>query len=74
VLLTCDGRRSKEIDTRIGKSNTVLRELYPFVVTKVLFSATANVPIFWSCVLDNDRKNSIPSPSGRDRICEEFMV
>jgi len=33
VLLTSDGRRNKEIETRIGKVNAVLRELYCSVVT-----------------------------------------
>jgi len=31
---TSDGRRNRGIDTRIGKANAVLRDLYRFVVTK----------------------------------------
>jgi len=34
VVFTSDGRRNKEIDTRIGKTNAVLRELYRSVVAK----------------------------------------
>ena len=29
-----DGRQKREIETRVGKANTVLRELYRSVVTK----------------------------------------
>jgi len=34
VVFTIDGRRNKKIDTRIGKTNTVLREFHRFVVIK----------------------------------------
>ena len=34
VGFTSDGRRNKEIETRLGKENTVLRELYRSMVTK----------------------------------------
>jgi len=34
VVFTSDGRRCEEIDTRIGKANAVLRELYRSVATK----------------------------------------
>jgi len=34
VVFTSDGRRNKEIDTQIGKTNTVLREVYLSVVIK----------------------------------------
>jgi len=34
VVFTSDGSRNKEIDTRIGKANSVVRELSTSVVTK----------------------------------------
>ena len=34
VVIISDGRRSKEIDTWVGKANAVLRELHRSVVTK----------------------------------------
>jgi len=34
VIFTIDGRRNKEIDTRIGEANAVLREFYRSVATK----------------------------------------
>jgi len=40
VVFTSDGRRSEEIDTRVGKAITVLRELYHAVVTKRELSST----------------------------------
>jgi len=42
----CDCRRSKEIYTRIGKANTILRELYRSVVTKRKISNTAQIVSF----------------------------
>jgi len=39
---------TKEIDTRIGKANAVLRELYCSVVTKQELSKTAKLSIFKS--------------------------
>ena len=47
-LLTSDGRQSEDIDTRIGKANTVLRELYRSVVTKRELSNTANLSVIES--------------------------
>jgi len=38
-----DGRWSEEIDTRIGKANAVLPELYRSVVTKRELSSTAKL-------------------------------
>jgi len=46
VVFTNDGKRNKEIDTRIGKANAVLRELYRCVVTKWELSNTARFSIF----------------------------
>jgi len=43
LLYTNDGKRNKEIDTRIVK-NAVLRELYRFVVVKRELSNSANLP------------------------------
>ena len=43
AVFTSDGRQNKEIDTRIGKANEVLRELYCFVVTKRERSYTAKL-------------------------------
>jgi len=34
MVFKSDGKRNKKIDTRIGKANAVLRELYRSVVTK----------------------------------------
>jgi len=34
LVFTSDGRQNREIDTRIGKANAVLCELYRSVVTK----------------------------------------
>jgi len=48
VVFTSDGSRNKEIDTRIGKANTVLRELYCSVVMKREFSKTEKLSIFKS--------------------------
>jgi len=42
MVLTSDGSRNKNIDTRFGSPNTVLRELYCSVVTKREISNTAN--------------------------------
>jgi len=46
VVFTNDGTRSEEIDTWIGKANAVLRELYPYVVTKRELSTTAKLSVF----------------------------
>jgi len=47
VVFTSNGRRSEEIDTRIGKAiNAVLRELYRSVVTKRELSITAKLSVF----------------------------
>ena len=37
MVFTSDGRRNKEIDTRIGKANAVLRAIYRSVVTNGSF-------------------------------------
>jgi len=43
VVITSDGSRNKGIDTRIGKANAVLRELYCSVVTKRELSKNAKL-------------------------------
>jgi len=47
-LYLCDGRRNREIDTRNGKANAVLRELYRSVVTKLEPSNIAKLSVFKS--------------------------
>jgi len=46
VELTSDGRRNKEIETRISKASAVLRELYRSVVTKRELSSTIKLSVF----------------------------
>jgi len=46
VVFTSEKRRNKEIDTRIGKANTVLRELYRSALTKRELSTTAELSVF----------------------------
>jgi len=48
VVFTSDGRRSEEIDTRIGKANAFLRELHRSVAAKRELSSTANLSFFKS--------------------------
>jgi len=48
VVFTSDGSRNKEIDTRTGKANAVLRELYCSVVTKRELSKNTKLSIFES--------------------------
>ena len=48
VVFASDARWSKEIDTRIGKANAVLRELYRSAATKRELSNTANLSVFKS--------------------------
>jgi len=45
-LFTSDGKRSKEIDTRIGKAKAVLRELNSSMVTKRELSNNAKLSGF----------------------------
>ena len=78
VVFTSDGRRSEEIDTRVGKAITVLRELYHAVVTKRELSSTAKPSVvqisfcsdshLWSWILGYLWKNIISSTRGRNRI------
>jgi len=70
IYVTSDGRWSEQIDTRIGKVNAVLRELYHPVVTKRELSNTAKLSVFKSvCVpiltYGNDRKNIISGASSK---------
>jgi len=46
MVFTIDGSRNKEIDTRIGKANSVLRELYFSVVTKRKLSKLTKLSVF----------------------------
>jgi len=48
VVFTSDGMWSEEIETRIGKSNAVLRELYRSVSTKRELSNIAKLSVFKS--------------------------
>jgi len=48
VVLTSDERWSREIDTRIGEANSVLRERYCSVVTKQVLSNNAKLLAFKS--------------------------
>jgi len=71
MVFTSDGSRKKNIDTRIGKANAVLRELYCSVVTKREISNTAKFSNFISC-----GHLRWPMKNRRQRwdICEEFSV
>ena len=46
--MTSEGRRNKEIDTRIGQANAVLPELCRSMVTKREFPNTADLSVFKS--------------------------
>jgi len=46
VVFTSDGRWSEKIDTRIGKADADLHELYRSVVTKRELSNTAKLSVF----------------------------
>jgi len=48
LVLTSDGRRNMEIDTRISKANAVLRELYRPLLTKQEFFDTTKLTVFKS--------------------------
>jgi len=48
VVFMSDGSRNKEMDTRIGNANSVLRELYCSVVTKRELSKTVKLSVFKS--------------------------
>ena len=48
VVFASDGSRNKEIDTRIGKANAVLREFYCSVVAKRELSKTEKLSVFKS--------------------------
>ena len=69
MVFTRDGRQNKEIDTWIGKANTVLKELYcsgdkmGATNTPKLFNLwiSSSDPYLWSWNLGNDCKNPIPS-------------
>jgi len=47
VVFTNEGKRNKEINTRIGKTVFVLSELYHFVVTELYLSKAANMCSFY---------------------------
>ena len=48
AVFTSGGRRSEEIDTRVGEANAVLREFYWSVVTKRELSNIAKLSVFKS--------------------------
>jgi len=48
VMFTSDVSRNKGIDTRIGKANAVVRELYCSMVTKRELSKNAKLSVFKS--------------------------
>ena len=84
VVFTSDGSRNKGSDTRTGKANVFLRELYYSVVTKRELSKTANLSVFniglcsdphlWLWVLSDDWNNTVKRTNGRDGIFAEFSV
>jgi len=51
VVFTSDESRNKEIDTRIGKANAVLLELYCSVATKRGLSKNAKLSVLKSVVV-----------------------
>ena len=64
VVFTSDGRRIKVVDTRIGKENAILRELYRSVASKRKFSLSKNVKlsVFKSTfvpILTHDHESSV---------------
>jgi len=82
VIFARDGRWSEEIDTRIGKANAVLRELYRSVVTKRELSNTAKLSVFKLVFVPiltygheswimNDGKNYLRCKRQRWDFCEE---
>jgi len=48
LVFTSDGRRNRKIDISIGKTNAVLRELYPSVFTKREASNIEKLSLFIS--------------------------
>jgi len=53
MVFTSDGSRNKEIDTRIGKGNAVLRELHCSVVAKREILKNAMLSVFKSVFAPN---------------------
>ena len=86
VVFISDGSQNKRIDTRIGKANAVLRELYHSVATKRKILKTAKVSVFKSVFvpiltcshesLVNAKIIAYCQKNKRQRwyICEEFSV
>jgi len=83
VVFTSVRSWNQEIDTRIGKANAILRELYCSVVMKRELSKTAKLSVFksvcsdphlWSWVLGDDWKNCQKIKRQRRDICKEFSV
>ena len=78
VVFTSEESRNKEIDTRIGKANSVLRELYCSMVKKQELSKNAKLSVFKSVfvpiltcgheILGDDWKNTVRRTNGRDGI------
>jgi len=68
MVFTSDGRWNKDIDTRIGNANTVMRELYRSVSQNVSFSGICSDLYLWSWILGKDWKSTIWSASGKEGI------
>ena len=64
VVFTSDGNRNKEVDTRIGKANAVLRELYNHKAFSFLIGH-CSYPHLWSWILGDDWKNTVERINGR---------
>jgi len=77
VVFTSDESQHKGIDTRIGKANAVLRELYCSMVTKQGISNNANLSVFKSVVvpiLTCCHESQVKNKRQRWNVCEEFSV
>jgi len=79
MVFTSDESRNKGIDTRIGKANAVLRELYCSVVTKRELSKNAKLSVFKSVFIPilayghessvtTERINAVKKMNGRGGI------
>ena len=84
VVFTSDGSRNKEIDTRIGKANAVLCELYCSLVTKWELSKTAKLSVLNGSLVRSSPVNMNhrwrlkeycqKNKQQRRDICDEFSV
>jgi len=82
VIFTSEGIRSKQIDTRSGKANSVLREHYCSVVSKRELSITAkllNLSLFRSSPVVMNLRWRLKEYCQKNKwqrwdICEEFSM